>query len=80
VAELQVPDAPCHRWFDLSIISTGEVAMCCMDGEAKYPKGNVCTDHVLAVYNQPRLRELRESLVSRLAAGEPCSRCTYLSY
>jgi hypothetical protein len=80
ISELQVPDAPCHRWFDLSIISTGEVAMCCMDGEAKYPKGNVSTEHVLAVYNQPRLRQLRESLVSRLSAGDPCSRCTYLSY
>jgi len=80
LAKLQVPDAPCHRWFDLSIVSTGEVAMCCMDGEAKYPKGNVRTKHVLAVYNQPRLRQLRESLVSRLSAGDPCSRCTYLSY
>lgn len=75
----RVPDAPCHRWFDLSIISTGEVAMCCMDGEAKYPKGNVRTEHALEIYNQPKLRSLRESLVSRTSAPDPCNRCTYLS-
>jgi hypothetical protein len=80
LVDSRVPDAPCHRWFDLSIISTGEVAMCCMDGEAKYPKGNVNTGNVLEIYNQPRLRSLRESLISRTGAPEPCNRCTYLSY
>ena len=75
-----VPDVPCHRWFDMSITATGKVAMCCMDGEAKYPKGDVNTNHVLEIYNQPRLRRLREQLVSRRQVGEPCNRCTYLSY
>lgn len=76
----QVPDAPCHRWFDLSITATGIVAMCCMDGEARYPKGDITHENALDVYNLPRLRELRKSLISRRAAGSPCSRCTYLSY
>lgn len=76
----QVPDAPCHRWFDLSITATGVVAMCCMDGEAQYPKGDVSHENALDVYNLPRLRELRQSLISRHAAGSPCSRCTYLSF
>ncbi len=75
-----VPDAPCHRWFDMSITATGVVAMCCMDGAAKYPKGNVNTQHVLEIYNQPWLRELRETLVSRSKAGSPCNHCTYLSF
>lgn len=79
LVDSRVPDAPCHRWFDLSIVSTGEVAMCCMDGEAKYPKGNVNTQHALEIYNQPRLRGLRESLISRTGAPDPCNRCTYLS-
>lgn len=76
----EVPDAPCHRWFDLSITATGKVAMCCMDGEAKYAKGDVNDHHVLEIYNQPHLRRLREELVSRRVAGDPCNRCTYLSY
>jgi len=75
-----VPDAPCHRWFDLSITSTGRVAMCCMDGEAKYPKGDVNTRHVLEIYNQPFLRELRSRLVSRREAAAPCNGCTYVSF
>jgi MoaA/NifB/PqqE/SkfB family radical SAM enzyme len=76
----EVPDVPCHRWFDMSITATGKVAMCCMDGEAKYPKGDVTQAHVLAIYNQPHLRRFREQLISRRNAGDPCNRCTYLSY
>ncbi len=75
-----VPDVPCHRWFDFSITATGKVAMCCMDGKAEYLKGDVNQHHVLEIYNQPFLRKLRETLVSRRTAGAPCDRCTYLSY
>ena len=77
---LAVPDAPCHRWFDLSITATGVVSMCCMDGSAQYPKGDVNTQHVLEIYNQPWLRELRNTLVSRRQTRSPCNTCTYLSY
>ena len=75
-----VPDTPCHRWFDMSITATGVVSMCCMDGDAHYPKGDVNTQHVLEIYNQPWLRELRQTLVSRRTTRSPCNRCTYLSY
>lgn len=75
-----VPDAPCHRWFDLSITATGEVAKCCMDAEARYSHGNVKQQHALDIYRQSHLRALRETLPSRLAAGDPCSRCTYLNF
>ena len=67
---------PCHRWFDFSITATGKVAMCCMDGQAEHPKGDVNEHHVLEIYNQPFLRRLREGLPSRLASGAPCDRCT----
>ena len=76
----QVPDAPCHRWFDLSITATGKVAMCCMDGEAQYPKGDVREQHALEIYNQPFLLELRTQLLSRKSVRAPCNRCTYMSY
>jgi radical SAM protein with 4Fe4S-binding SPASM domain len=79
-ANSEVPDAPCHRWFDLSITATGKVAMCCMDGDAKYIKGDVNDHHVLEIYNQPHLKRMRETLVSRRMVGDPCNRCTYLSY
>lgn len=75
-----VPDAPCHRWFDLSVTATGMVAMCCMDGEAKYPKGDARTEHLLDIYNRPHLVRFRQELLSRRKAGGPCDRCTYQSY
>lgn len=75
-----VPDVPCHRWFDLSVTATGKVALCCMDGDARYPKGDVRDEHALAIYNRPHLLELRTRLVSRREAGDPCRRCTYLSF
>jgi len=76
----EVPDVPCHRWFDLSITATGKVAMCCMDGKTEYPKGDVNQRHALEIYNQPWLRNFRERLMSRRTVGAPCDRCTYLSY
>lgn len=76
----RVPDAPCHRWFDFSITATGKVAMCCMDGQARYPKGDVNHEHVLEIYNRPYLLDLRTRLISRREAGNPCRQCTYLSF
>jgi hypothetical protein len=75
-----VPDVPCHRWFDLSITASGVVAMCCMDGEARYPKGDIRHQHALDIYNQPFLRELRRTLPTRRTTGGPCDQCTYLSF
>lgn len=76
---LRVPDAPCGRWFDLSITATGIVAKCCMDGHAKYAHGNVTEQHALGIYNQPHLRALRKNALSRLDSPEPCKQCTYLN-
>ena len=74
---LDIPDVGCTRWFDISITATGVVAHCCMDGEAKFPIGNVCLQSVLEIYNSPCYRSLRESTVSRLAVA-PCNSCSFL--
>ncbi len=75
----QIPDAPCTRWFDLSITATGEVAKCCMDGNADYPKGDVNKQHVLDIYRQSKLEMLRLYLPNRKATEAPCNTCTYLN-
>lgn len=67
----------CSRWFDVSITATGVVAHCCMDGNADFPIGDVRTEHVLDIYNNPSYRMLREKLVNRLEAA-PCSDCGFL--
>lgn len=72
-----VPDAGCVRWFDLSITSTGKVAHCCMDGKAEWAIGDVNTQHVLEVYNNPEYKVLRERTRSRKDAS-PCNTCTFL--
>lgn len=72
-----VPDVACVRWFDISIISTGTVAHCCMDGRAAWPIGDVARQHVLEVYNSPPYRTLRERALTRLDVS-PCRTCTFL--
>ncbi|MBI5921849.1 MAG: radical SAM protein [Betaproteobacteria bacterium] len=77
-ADSCVPNIPCPRWFDLSITATGEVAYCCMDGDAKYVKGNVNSQNAIDIYNQPELSWRRKTGMTRQDAGLPCNRCNYL--
>lgn len=72
----EVPNTGCLRWFELSITATGQVAHCCMDGNLKYPIGDITTQHVLEVYNAPHYRKLRERTVSRRHV-DPCNQCTF---
>jgi radical SAM protein with 4Fe4S-binding SPASM domain len=72
-----VPNAGCQRWFELSITATGTVAHCCMDGQCRWPVGNVRTQSVLEIYNSPEYRRLRESIMTR-RAFDPCRQCTFV--
>jgi sulfatase maturation enzyme AslB (radical SAM superfamily) len=71
-----VPNTPCVRWFELSIMANGRVSLCCMDGKGEYAIGDVTTNSLLDVYNAPVWRERREALWSRRRV-HPCSTCTY---
>lgn len=73
----RVPNVGCSRWFEVSITATGIVAHCCMDGQAKWPIGDVTQQSVLQIYNSPTYRKLRERTTSRLTVA-PCNRCTFL--
>lgn len=77
----EVPDTGCSRWFELSVQSTGEVAHCCMhDGQDKtYNIGDIREQTLLEVYNSPRWKDRRVSLLSRkqLDQSSPCAQCTY---
>lgn len=72
----EVPDIGCAMWFSLSIMSTGVVAYCCMDGIGEYPIGDVSKQHVLEVYNSPEFRKVREDYKTR-TGGVPCGQCTF---
>lgn len=77
----EVPNTPCSRWFELSIMATGKVAHCCMDSgeDDRYTIGDVSKQTMLEVYNAPFWRERRERMLSRkqLDDRSPCNRCSY---
>jgi len=67
-----VPDVGCQRWEELSIMSTGKVSLCCMDGTGDFAIGDVNDSTMLEVYQTTRERRLG---MSRLDVY-PCSTCT----
>ena len=77
-SERRVPGTGCFRWYELSIMASGKVALCCMDGEGKHVIGDVNTQSVLDVYNSPDYRKMRQFTFSRKAAAAPCDTCVYL--
>src|SRR6266576_3620732 len=70
-SDARVPQAPCARWFELNITATGKAVLCCMDGEEKYVLGDVSTQSLLDIYNQPVLRARRAHALSREGI-DPC--------
>lgn len=75
--DMSTPPVGCTRWFELSIMATGEVALCCMDGEGKYIIGDIRKQSVLDIYNDPGFRQMREKTATRLEAASPCDTCVY---
>ena len=71
----KVPQTACGRWYEVSIMASGKVALCCMDGEGKYVVGDVNHQTVLDVYNHPSYKKMRQFTFSRLAAAGPCDTC-----
>ncbi len=71
-----VPTTPCTRWFELSIMSNGIAAMCCMDSEGQFPIGDINKQTLLEVYNAPGWRQRRQQLLNR-QAYPGCEICTY---
>lgn len=72
----QVPNTPCSRWWELSIMADGKVALCCMDGKGEYVLGDTHHTSLLDIYNTPELLRRRLGLEKRTRVV-PCNRCTY---
>jgi hypothetical protein len=71
-----VPDRPCGRWYELSIMSTGRVALCCMAGDEEHVIGDLNRQTLYEVYNQLPQR-VRRMGISRRATTAPCNGCSY---
>lgn len=72
----EVPQSPCTRWWELSIMATGKVSLCCMDGTGQFEIGDVTNQTLLEVYNSPKWRERREKMMNRHDVPV-CQTCTY---
>ena len=72
----EIPDAPCSRWFELSITATGKVSLCCMDSSAAYTIGDVNEQSLFEIYNGKAWRQNRLAMWSRKNV-HPCSTCSY---
>jgi hypothetical protein len=75
--DLEVPNAPCVRWWELNITASGKASLCCMDSTGDYGFGDLRDSTLLEIYNHPTYRSWREGLMSRRDVGNPCHRCTY---
>jgi len=71
-----VPATPCGRWFEVNICADGKVALCCMDS-GEHAIGDLNTQTLFEVYNQPEQRNRRRFMLSRLDVGGPCNGCNY---
>ena len=69
----EVPNVPCSRWDELSIMANGIVSLCCMDGTGEYAIGDVNKQTMLKVYQTWRMVRGDKSR----SEIEPCNRCTY---
>jgi MoaA/NifB/PqqE/SkfB family radical SAM enzyme len=76
-SEKQVPPTACSRWYELNIMASGKVALCCMDGEGKHVVGDVNEQSVLEIYNSHNYKKMRQFSFSRLSAAAPCDTCIY---
>lgn len=76
-SQKEVPSIACSRWYELSIMASGKVALCCMDGEGKHVVGDVNEQSVLEIYNSHNYKKMRQFSFSRLAAAAPCDTCIY---
>jgi len=73
--DARVPRSPCARWFELSITAEGKAVLCCMDGKGEYEQGDVSTQSLLEIYNNPFLTKCRQAATRQ--GIEPCQGCSY---
>ena len=81
LSDQMILNRSCGRWGDLSITSTGDVALCCMDAKASFELGNASAKNVLDLYQKKQLMLTNSDgfLKSRLEVSDelPCSKCNY---
>jgi molybdenum cofactor biosynthesis enzyme MoaA len=73
---LPIPQYACEHITRLDILSSGKVALCCMDQEGAYSLGDVTNHSVLEVFRGEASRRYQDlHRQGRRAEIEPCGKC-----
>ena len=71
-------------WRQFAINADGEVRACCFDYDSRYLVGNANDNHVMDLWNSPRMQKFRQALIDRRYENieEPglplCSECSQI--
>jgi len=75
-SSLPIPQYACEHITRLDILSSGKVALCCMDQEGAYSLGDVTNHSVLEVFRGEASRRYQDlHRQGRRAEIEPCGKC-----
>lgn len=76
------PRVPCPRlWYNLTVLNSGKVALCCLDHEGKVELGDLNTRSIAEVWNGEALAGVRRAHEEGAYGGLPlCGNCDYGKY
>ena len=66
------PHAACLQSYSLHVLSTGKIALCCIDGGGQYAVGEILERGVSEIYRASRLRA---GFLPRQQMPQPCRHC-----
>lgn len=67
----------CRQWFQMTVAASGEVALCCFDGNLQWKMGNIQDKPLLDLYQTARKQRLKQC-ATRIEAPSPCKECDIL--
>jgi len=70
------PDMCARLWFNPVITWDGKVLPCCFDKDAEHIMGDLNEDSFMDIWNGPRYRIFRKSILSNRKMTEICRNCT----
>jgi radical SAM protein with 4Fe4S-binding SPASM domain len=76
VIKNSLPDRCARLWFNPVITWDGKVVPCCFDKDAEYVMGDLNRDSFSDIWNGPRYRIFRKSILSGRQMIEMCRNCT----
>ena len=76
VIKSRMPDRCARLWFNPVITWDGKVIPCCFDKDAEYVMGDLNQDSFCEIWNGPKYRIFRKSILSGRQMIEICRNCT----